>query len=90
MRHKWEILGRNNDVQELYIRFSDGRISEWRIVGWVQERSFPPGGCVVYGHWIKDGDYPEGKVFETAKKARRALKAAATIAIVGGWRPNNF
>jgi hypothetical protein len=38
--------------------------------------------------WIKDSheDYPENKVFETAKQARRALKAAATVAVIGGFR----
>jgi hypothetical protein len=38
--------------------------------------------------WLTDSydDYPESKVFETAKQARRALKAAAVIAIIGGFR----
>jgi len=87
MRVKWEIHGRNNDVQELYIRFSDGQTSEWRIVGWVQECSYPKHGFLVYCHWIGAApDYPEGKLFETAKQARRALKASAVVAVVGGFR----
>ena len=91
MRVKWELHGRVNDVQELYVRFSDGRTGEWRIVGWVQECSYPKHGFLVYCHWIDDGGYPENKVFETAKQARRALKAAATVAVVGGYRGiNNF
>jgi hypothetical protein len=41
--------------------------------------------------WLEDTheDYPENKVFETAKQARRALKAAAVIAIIGGFRGRN-
>jgi hypothetical protein len=34
-------------------------------------------------------DYPETKVFETAKQARRALKACAIAAIIGGFRGRN-
>lgn len=88
MRAKWEVHGLFDDVQELYIRFSDGRTSEWRIVGWVQAAPDKSPGFRVYCHWIEgEEDYPETKVFETTKQARRALKLAATIAIVGGWRP---
>lgn len=87
MRHKWEVQGRDKDVHELYIKFGD----HWHIVGWVQsQRPHEKRGFYAYCHWIDDGDYPENKVFETAKQARRALKLAATIAIVGGWRPGNF
>lgn len=87
MRHKWEMHGRDADVQELYIKFGD----DWLIVGWVQaNRPYETPGFYVYCHWIDDGDYPECKEFETAKQARRALKAAATVAIVGGWNPKNF
>jgi hypothetical protein len=87
MKHKWEVHGRDGEVNELYIKFDD----EWRIVGWVQgSRPKQKPGCYVYCHWIYDGDYPENKVFETVKQAKRALKAAATIAVVGGWKPNNF
>jgi len=41
--------------------------------------------------WIKDShaDYPENKVFETVKQARRALKAAAIVAVIGGFRGRN-
>jgi len=85
MRAKWET---HDTIQELYIRFSDGRTSEWRIVGWVQPCSYPKPGFVVLCHWIAGApDYPERNVFETAKQARRALKACATVAIIGGWRP---
>lgn len=83
MKHKWET---HKFIQELYIWFSDGQPGEWRIVGWVQDCSYPTPGFIVYCHWISNGDYPEGKVFETAKQARRALKAAATVAVVGGFR----
>lgn len=86
MRVKWEVHGRDNDVHELYIQFSDGQTSEWRIVGWVGTVPSKP-GFHVYCHWISDGDYPENKVFGTVKQARRALKASAIVAIVGGWRP---
>jgi hypothetical protein len=79
MRHKWEEY---HSVEELYIKFGDN----WRIVGWVQNGP-PLKEYRVYCHWIHDGDYPENKLFETAKQARRALKATATVAIVGGWRP---
>lgn len=89
MRAKWEVRGLKSDVHELYIRFSDGQTSEWYIVGWVGAIPNKP-GYYVYCHWIDDGGYPEGKVFETAKQARRALKASATVAVVGGWRPENF
>lgn len=82
MRHKWEMHGEHDDVQELYIKFGD----DWHIVGWVQRFLRPKPGCLVYCHWIDDGDYPENKLFETEKQARRALKAAATIAVVGGFR----
>ena len=87
MRHKWEVQGRDKDVHELFIKFGD----HWHIVGWVGPalRVRSP-GFYVYCHWIDDEDYPEGKLFETAKQARRALKLAATIAIVRGWRPGNF
>lgn len=84
MRHKWELHGRNNEIEELYIKFGD----DWRIVGWVQPTEHPEPYYLAYCHWINDGDYPENKVFATAKQARRALKAAATIAVVGGWTPN--
>jgi hypothetical protein len=85
MRHKWEVHGREADVIELYIKFGD----DWRIVGWVGPALRKP-GFYAYCHWIDDGDYPENKEFETAKQAKRALKSAATVAIVGGWNPNNF
>jgi hypothetical protein len=85
MRHKWEVHGREADVIELYIKFGD----DWRIVGWVGPALRKP-SFHVYCHWIDDGDYPENKEFETAKQAKRALKSAATVAIVGGWNPNNF
>jgi hypothetical protein len=86
MRHKWEEHNQYAGVQELYIRFGDGRTSEWRLVGWVQNHPVSGEGFRVYCHWISDGDYPENKVFETAKQARRALKATATVAIIGGFR----
>ena len=87
MRHKWEVHGRDGSIQELYIKFDAGWRSEWRIVGWIQACSYPSAGYLVYCHWIgTTPDYPETKIFETDKKARRALKAAATIAIVGGYR----
>lgn len=83
MKHKWEVHGLVNVAAVgLYIKFD----TDWRIVGWVQACSYPKDGYLAYCHWINDGDYPENKIFETEKQARRALKAAATIAVVGGYR----
>jgi len=47
-----------------------------------------PGGYRPICMWLKDAhaDYPENEVFETAKQARRALKEAATVAVIGGFR----
>jgi hypothetical protein len=79
MRAKWEV--NSNRDEELYLYTSEG----WVYVGWVElERDGYRPLCM----WIKDSheDYPENKVFETAKQARRALKAAAIVAIIGGFR----
>jgi hypothetical protein len=80
MRAKWDgQLGGDEDLH-LYTT-EDG----WIYVGWVepQREGYRP-ICM----WLKDShaDYPETEVFETAKQARRALKAAAIVAVIGGFR----
>ena len=57
----------------------------WVYVGWVQELNYG-GGFQVLCCWLDTPDYPEAKVFETEKQARRALKAAASVAIIGGFQ----
>lgn len=82
MRAKWE----GND---LHLRTAE---KGWGIpVGWVEPVK-RGSGFYVYCHWMSgDGDYPENTVFDTAKQARRALKAAATVALIGGLiKANNF
>jgi hypothetical protein len=82
MRAKWE--RHRGGEEELSLYTSEG----WVYVGWVepQREGYRP-LCM----WIKDSheDYPENKVFETAKQARRALKAAAIVAVIGGFRGRN-
>jgi hypothetical protein len=56
----------------------------WVYVGWVEERKFDKGFRVLCC-WLDDPDYPENTVFDTLKQARRALKDAATVAIIGGF-----
>ena len=79
MRAKWE--PQTNGDDDLHLHTSGG----WVYVGWVelQREGYRP-VCM----WLKNSheDYPETKVFETAKQARRALKAAAIVAIIGGFR----
>ena len=60
----------------------------WVYVGWVEEQRVGNGFHVLCC-WMDNGDYPEHTVFDTLKQARRALKAAAIIAIIGGY-PGNF
>jgi len=76
MRAKW-----NEANGGLSLHTSEG----WIYVGWVETND----RCSrVFCCWL-DGsgdDYPENKIFETAKQARRALKATATVAIIGGFR----
>jgi hypothetical protein len=82
MRAKWE--PQTNGDEDLHLYTSEG----WVYVGWVQpEREGYRAICM----WITETheDYPENKVFETAKQARRALKACATVAIIGGFRGRN-
>jgi len=70
-----------NGDEDLSLRTSGG----WVYVGWVEpDRKGYRAVCM----WLREthSDYPENKVFETAKQARRALKAAATVAIIGGFR----
>ena len=79
MRAKWRSHNSGDDELNLYT--SEG----WVYVGWIEpERDGYRASCM----WLKDSyeDYPENKVFETAKQARRALKAAAIVAIIGGFR----
>lgn len=60
----------------------------WVYVGWVEELTVGK-GFYVYCCWLDNGDYPEGKLFDTAKQARKALKAAAIVAIIGGFQGLN-
>ena len=82
MRAKWE--PQTNGDDDLHLHTSGG----WVYVGWVelQREGYRP-VCM----WLKNSheDYPETKVFETAKQARRALKAAAIVAVIGGFRGRN-
>jgi hypothetical protein len=82
MRAKWEV--HSDRDEELHLHTSEG----WVYMGWVEpERDGYRPLCM----WLKDshGDYPENTVFETAKQARRALKAAAIVAVIGGFRGRN-
>ena len=82
MRAKWE--PQTNGDEDLSLHTS----GSWVYVGWVEsEREGYRPICM----WLRDTheDYPENKVFETAKQARRALKACATVAIIGGFRGRN-
>lgn len=85
MRSKWE-------DGDLYLHTAE---RGWVQVGWVEPtrpNALVDPGFVVFCHWmIGLGDYPEGHIFETEKQARRALKAAATVALVGGLiKAKNF
>jgi hypothetical protein len=77
MRAKW-------DDEGLRLYTSEG----WVYVGWIDPER---GGYRPICMWLMDSyeDYPENKVFETAKQARRALKEAAIVAIIGGFRGRN-
>jgi hypothetical protein len=77
MRHKWDT---SNGGLALYTADKG-----WVYVGWVEEAKGGI-GFRVFCCWFDDGDYPENKLFETDKQARRALKSAATVAIIGGFR----
>ena len=77
MRSRWRKDA--YDIEHLSRYTSDG----WTYMGWVEPAK---GGFNVLACWISNGDYPENKIFETAKQARRALKATATVAIIGGFR----
>lgn len=79
MRHKWD-----NSNGGLALHTS----AKWIYVGWVEELKFGK-GFRVFCCWLDTPDYPEGKVFETEKQARRALKGAATIAVIGGFLGRN-
>jgi hypothetical protein len=82
MRAKWKLTGEGRRTQELHIKIND----KYMQVGWVTPDTRKPDTYYAYGVWIKDStEYPENKVFETAKQARRALKAAAIVAVVGGF-----
>lgn len=76
MRAKW-----SEDNGGLHLHTSGG----WIYVGWVETNDH---GSRAFCCWIEGSgdDYPENKVFETAKQARRALKSCAIAAIVGGFR----
>lgn len=55
----------------------------WVYMGWVEEKC---GFFYVFCCWMDDGEYPENKHFNTLKQARKALKAAAIVAIIGGFQ----
>jgi hypothetical protein len=82
MRHKWE--GTAKGDEDLHLYTSEG----WVYVGWIEPQR---GGYRPLCMWLTASheDYPENKVFETAKQARRALKAAAIVAVIGGFRGRN-
>lgn len=82
MRAKWETV--TNGDEDLHLYVDKG----WVYVGWVEPQR---DGYRPLCMWLKDTheDYPENKVFETAKQARRALKAAAIVAVIGGFRGRN-
>jgi hypothetical protein len=82
MRSRWNTTV-TDGCQHLNLHTSGG----WIHVGWVQPTTK---GFNVLCCWIEGSgeDYPETKIFETAKQARRALKATATVAIIGGFRGN--
>jgi hypothetical protein len=79
MKAKWE--GQTNGDADLHLYTTE---DGWIYMGWVEPQR---DGYRPICMWIKDyEDYPENKVFETAKQARRALKAAAIVAVIGGFR----
>ena len=82
MRAKWEKKQRGDE--DLYLHSTAG----WIYMGWVEPQRE---GYSAICMWLKDTheDYPENKIFETAKQARRALKAAAIVAFIGGFRGRN-
>ena len=59
----------------------------WVYMGWVEPSNST--GFSVFCCWMDNGEYPENKRFDTAKEARRALKACAIVAIIGGFRGLN-
>lgn len=79
MRAKWN--KRPGGDEELHLHSTAG----WIYMGWVQPTI---GGFNVLCCWLESSaeDYPETKIFETAKQARRALKASAIVAFIGGFR----
>ena len=81
MRAKWDETKANGD-EGLQLCIAD---AGWVYMGWVEPDI---AGYRPICMWIKSTleDYPENTVFETAKQARRALKAAAIVAVIGGFR----
>lgn len=77
MRAKWDEA---NQGLKLYTA-EEG----WVYMGWVEQRKFDNGFHVLCC-WMDNGDYPENTVFDTLKQARKALKAAAIVAIIGGFQ----
>lgn len=77
MRARW--TKRPGGDEELRLHTTAG----WLFMGWVQQAR---DGFIVFVYGGINGDYPENKTFETAKQARRALKAAAIVSVIGGYR----
>ena len=80
MRAKWDNVDRGLNLYTAE--------TGWVYMGWVEELGVCNGFRVLCC-WVTNGDYPENTVFDTLKQARRALKAAAIVAIIGGY-PGKF
>lgn len=77
MRAKWD-----NANQGLALYTAE---QGWVYMGWVEQRKFDNRFHVLCC-WMDNGDYPENTVFDTLKQARKALKAAAIVAVIGGFQ----
>ena len=81
MRYHW--ITEHDSDEGLYLRVSDA----WWYMGWITKEAAVWRPIAM---WVMDHDYPENTTFDTAKQARRALKAAAIVAAIGGFRSNTY